>query len=55
MKMTSIKILFATAALCGAVRAKDAPTLDSVDVRPLPHYGRVGQKVVGIPNRKHIL
>ena len=55
MKTTSIKILFATAALCGAVCAKDAPTLDSVDVRPLPHYGRVGQKVVGILNRKHIL
>ena len=55
MKTRNMKILFAAAALCGAVCAKDAPTLDSVDVRPLPHYGRVGQKVLGILNRKHIL
>ena len=55
MKTKSMKILLAAAALCGAAFAKDAPTLDSVDVRPLPHYGRIGRKVVGILNRKHIL
>ena len=55
MNTKSMKILFAAVALCGAVGAKDAPTLDSVDVQPLPHYGRIGRKVVGILNRKHIL
>ena len=55
MKTRSMKVLFAAAALCGAAFAKEAPTLDSVDVRPLPHYGRIGRKVVGILNRKHIL
>ena len=55
MNTKSMKILFAVVAFCGAVGAKDAPTLDSVDVQPLPHYGRIGRKVVGILNRKHIL
>ena len=55
MKTRSLKVLFAAAALCGAACAKNAPTLDTVDVRPLPHYGRIGRKVVGILNRKHIL
>ncbi len=55
MNTKGMKILFAAAALCGTLFAKDAPTLDSVDVKPLPHYGRIGRKVVGILNRKHIL
>ena len=55
MNTKRMKILFAAVALCGTVFAKDAPTLDSVDVRPLPHYGRIGRKVIGILNRKHIL
>ena len=55
MNTKCMKILFAAVALCGTVFAKDAPTLDSVDVRPLPHYGRIGRKVIGILNRKHIL
>ncbi len=55
MKTTRRTILFAVAALCGAACAKTAPTLETVDVQPLPHYGRIGRKVVGILNRKHIL
>ena len=55
MNTKGMKILFAAVALCGTLSAKDAPTLDSVDVNPLPHYGRIGRKVVGILNRKHIL
>ena len=55
MKTISMKILFVAAALCGAAGAKNAPTLDTVNVQPLPHYGRIGRKVVGILNRKHIL
>ena len=50
-----MKILLAAAALCGAACAETAPTLDTVDVRPLPHYGRIARKVVAILNRKHIL
>ena len=55
MKTKSMKVLFAASLICGAACAENAPTLDSVDVRPLPHYGRVARKVVGILNRKHIL
>ncbi|MBQ6010806.1 MAG: carboxy terminal-processing peptidase [Kiritimatiellae bacterium] len=55
MNTTSMKILLAAAALCGAARAETAPTLESVDVKPLPHYGRVARKVIGILNRKHLL
>ena len=55
MKTKSMKILLAAAAFCGVACAETAPTLESVDVRPLPHYGRVARKVVGILNRKHIL
>ena len=55
MKTKSMKILLAAAAFCGVACAETAPTLESVDVRPLPHYGRIARKVVGILNRKHIL
>ena len=56
MKTNSMKILAAVAAICGAAYAETvAPTLESVDVRPLPHYGRIARKVVGILNRKHVL
>ena len=55
MKTRSMKILLAAAALCGAACAETAPTLESVDVKPLPHYGRVARKVIGILNRKHLL
>ena len=55
MKTTSMNFLLAAAALCGTACAETAPTLESVDVHPLPHYGRVARKVVGILNRKHLL
>ena len=55
MKTASMKVLLAAAALCGAACAETAPTLESVDVKPLPHYGRIARKVVGILNRKHLL
>ena len=56
MKTKSMKLLLTATALCCAVHAETvAPTIDSVDVRPLPHYGRIARKVVGILNRKHVL
>jgi len=55
MKTNNMKILLVAAALCGAARAETAPTLESTDVRPLPHYGRIARKVVGALDRKHLL
>ena len=55
MKTASMKFLLVAAALGGAACAETAPTLESVDVHPLPHYGRIARKVVGILNRKHLL
>ena len=38
MKTKSMKLLLTATALCCAVHAETvAPTIDSVDVRPLPH------------------
>ena len=53
--MNSIKIVAFAAAFCGVACAETAPTLETSDVKPLPHYGRVARKVVAILNRKHIL
>ena len=55
MKTKRMKILLAATVLYGAAYAETAPTLESVDVKPLPHYGRIARKVVGILNRKHLL
>ncbi len=55
MKAKQMRLLLAAVSLCGAACAETAPTLDTVDVKPLPHYGRIARKVIGILNRKHIL
>ena len=55
MKAKQMRLLLAAVSLCGAACAEIAPTLDTVDVKPLPHYGRIARKVIGILNRKHIL
>ena len=55
MKAKQMRFLLAAVSLCGAACAETAPTLDTVDVKPLPHYGRIARKVIGILNRKHIL
>ena len=55
MKTNNMKILLVAAALCCVARAETAPTLESADVRPLPHYGRIARKVVGVLDRKHLL
>ena len=55
MKSKQMRLLLVAMSLCGAACAETAPTLDTVDVKPLPHYGRIARKVIGILNRKHIL
>ena len=51
MKAKQMRLLLAAVSLCGAACAETAPTLDTVDVKPLPHYGRIARKVIGLVMR----